>query len=100
MGFFQWLNSEPANLREWVIAYIYRVDAGLFEIEKDYAKKFKKTAAKKIMLDKGYNQLQGKMTMLMSLASDFSMKFYPDTFGTRITLRMKQRGGKWVMPKQ
>lgn len=92
MSWFSW--KDPINLRDWAIDCIYRVDAGLYEIERKYAKKYKNRKPMTRMLngDRTYNQLRGKFTLIASLMTDFKIAF-PMT-GDRIADRIKALGGK------
>ena len=76
-------------LRDWIVDQLYRTDAGLFEIEKDYISKFKKKKGNKEMLkDRGYNQYLGKLKFTVCLAQDFGIML-PD-FGDRIKGRIEK----------
>ena len=91
MSILNWLfNPIPRlDFQRWILDSIYRVDAGLFEIEEDYRKK---KIVKKIISDAKYNQLEGKFTMLAVMLQDFHITFGVSTFGDRIIKRIKKRG--------
>lgn len=86
--FFNW----SRQLQLWVTDYIFRVDNGLWEIEREYGKRLKG-----LHRDANYNQLQGKFTALVVLAQDFKIPI-PNT--DRINRRIKQRGGKTIIAKR
>lgn len=91
MSWFGW--GETINLKEWCVAHLYKFDAGLFEIEQEYARK--KLGIKELRIDRSYNQLEGKFTALIALMSDFRITLPPQT-STRILKRIKLRKGTLI----
>ena len=79
------------TLKTWLFDYIFKVDNGLWEYEMEYYKKYKRDVVHKLYVDRGYNQLQGKLTTLLSLAQDFKI---PIPLTDRIKGRIKERKGK------
>ena len=85
------------TLKTWLFDYIFKVDNGLWEYEMEYYKKYKRDVVhlnkinRKLYVDRGYNQLQGKLTTLLSLAQDFKI---PIPLTDRIKRRIKERKGK------
>lgn len=87
MGFFS--DDIPrGEIQSWLLNYIYRVDMGLFEIEKDYKKR---GIIKKLKVDQGYNQLCGKLHVCFMLMQDFNFVL---RLSDRIKKRIVQHGGK------
>ena len=86
------LFTSTNRLRTWIVDSIYRADAGLFEIEQEYRKKFPRSWKKKLSIDRNHNQLEGKFTYAITLAQDFNVPI-PVT-GDRIMKRVKLRGAK------
>lgn len=81
-----------AELRDWLVEFLYRIDTGLHEIEKDYEKKFPRSWKKKVEIDRNYNQLRGKFTVTLCLFQDFNVPL--PRVGDRIEKRIALVGGK------
>jgi hypothetical protein len=88
MNWFFGESVSKTDLRSWVMDALYRIDAGLFEMENEYGKK---KIITKLEKDVAYNQLRGKFHAYMMALNDFKLSF---NASPRLQARMRLHGAK------